>query len=624
MHRDPVEILQQEHFRVLIDHASQPMLILDVESGKFIDFNHKAEKFFKLSGPQLRSLGPADLSPELIDGQDVTLYSRQLIQKALDGGSSIFPWVHINSEGKEICCDIYLVRFPPYERKLVSATIIDKTQKREMEQALAKNEDRLKLALEVTSLGYFDWAYASGSIHWDDKMYELHGLSPEAEVDKIQHIFTILHPDDREWMKTRLQQAMQPNGNLTVFDGNHPTFERAYRILINGQIRYIQANGSFFRNEEGDIQRVIGTVRDITIKKQAEEQLRYQAALLDNVSDAVISTDIHFVIKSWNAAAEKLYRWKADEMIGRSIYDIPFEYPNNAAGEVQAEFQRNGCWKGEVIQKNKEGQDVYVLTSVVTFRDQLGKPLGYITVNRDIAQEKEAEIQRLRARQLELKNKELEQFAYAVSHDLQEPLHTVKGFVQLLRNHIREGLDERSIEYMELISQSIHRMNNLIRALLEYSRVGLQEEIVKVDTGVLVRELMNDLSAQISASDAQIHFEALPQLPGYETELRVLFQNLISNAIKFRKLKVPPEISISARENRNAWEFCIMDNGIGISPKHRHRIFAIFQRLHPHGDYPGTGIGLSICAKIIELHGGKIWVESIPETGSKFFFTLPK
>lgn len=617
MQKGPADILQQERYRVLIDHATQPMLILDVEIGKFIDHNHQAESFFKLSGDQLRELGPADLSPALVAGKNAVLYSDSLIQKALDGGQAIFPWVHKDSSGREIPCEISLVRFPPYERRLISATIIDKTGSQEIKQALAESQERLKLALEVTGLGTFDWDFQEHTLLWDDQMDALHGLGPETETDRLKYLFSVLHPEDKHWIKDRLSHAAQPNVDLTSFD-------KEYRIVLQRKTRYLQINGSFFRNAAGEILRAVGTVRDVTAGKETREQMIYQAALLKNVSEAVISTDDLFIIRSWNNAAEKLYGWSAEEMIGRSILGIETDYLDQNDADVLSTFQKDGYWRGEVIQKGKDDRSFHLLSSVSTMRDEAGKEIGYVAVNRDITKEKEAEKQQLRARQLELKNKELEQVAYVVSHDLQEPLHTVKGFVRLLDQRLHEHLDDRSEEYVERINESVDRMYNLIRALLDYSRIGLYEKTTEVNTNSLLEDLEVDLEDQIRETNALIRYEALPVVVGYETELRVLFQNLIINAIKFSKPEVAPEIRITALSLQEGWEFCITDNGIGIPGKHHQRIFAIFHRLHPAAQYPGTGIGLSHAQKIVELHGGKIWVKSIPGVGSQFYFTLAK
>ena len=166
-------------------------------------------------------------------------------------------------------------------------------------------------------------------------------------------------------------------------------------------------------------------------------------------------------------------------------------------------------------------------------------------------------------------------------------------------------------------------MSKLIKGLLDYSRIGANKELVSVDCDKLVKNVLNDLSAQINETKAEVEVDPLPVLMGYETELYGLFQNLISNAIKFRKKEVKPKIHILAHKREDSWEFGIADNGIGMEPKYQQKIFAIFQRLHLRKEYEGTGIGLAHCQKIVDLHGGKIWVDSQPGAGSTFYFTIP-
>lgn len=228
----------------------------------------------------------------------------------------------------------------------------------------------------------------------------------------------------------------------------------------------------------------------------------------------------------------------------------------------------------------------------------------------------------MRTLELERKNKELEQFAYVASHDLQEPLKTVSGFVGLLNKQYKGRLDENADKYLEYILQASDRMKTLIKDLLVYSRIGRAIAFVLSDCNILLHEVLADMDNNIRENKAIIHAEQLPVLYAFPTELKLLFQNLLSNAIKFRKPGVQPEISITVTKIQGFWKFSVSDNGIGIDQQHRDRIFVIFQRLHNRKDYEGSGIGLAHCKKIVELHGGEIWVESIPGIGSTFNFTI--
>jgi len=225
--------------------------------------------------------------------------------------------------------------------------------------------------------------------------------------------------------------------------------------------------------------------------------------------------------------------------------------------------------------------------------------------------------------ELKSKNKELEQFAYVASHDLQEPLRSVSNFSMLLAQKMEQQPDQEMHEYLNFISGAAQRMSNLIFDLLEYSRIRKDTDKTQIDCNELMREVLVDLSANIKESGAVIHAENLPVVTGF-VYLKLLFQNLLSNAIKFRKPETSPIVIISATENENEFVFSVKDNGIGIEKMYYERIFLIFQRLYARTEYEGTGIGLAQCKRIVELHGGEIWVESELGKGSTFNFTIPK
>jgi len=222
------------------------------------------------------------------------------------------------------------------------------------------------------------------------------------------------------------------------------------------------------------------------------------------------------------------------------------------------------------------------------------------------------------------KNKEMEQFAYIASHDLQEPLRTTSSFVGLLQKQYQGKLDEKADKYFAYILEASDRMRMLIKNLLDFSRIGNKKELEQLDCDKMLNKLLADLGVAISEAGAEIEYGPLPVISCYAAEVKQLFQNLITNAIKFRKKETSPEINISVQKNKGYWEFAFKDNGIGIEEKHNEKIFDIFQRLHTRAEYEGSGIGLSHCKKIVELHHGKIWVESKPGEGSIFYFTIPQ
>ena len=249
------------------------------------------------------------------------------------------------------------------------------------------------------------------------------------------------------------------------------------------------------------------------------------------------------------------------------------------------------------------------LKTVMASRDEL---------DNEIIERKQAE------EELKRSNENLEQFAYVASHDLQEPLRVMASYSQLLERRYKNKLDTDADEFIGFIVEAVGRMQRLINDLLAYSRIGRKDDslLTELDCNQVLRRVLESMSVIIASSNAKVTFDPLPILNGNESSFVQLFQNLIGNALKFHGQE-PPRIHINAKQSGQEWIFCVKDNGIGIEPQYKEKIFLIFQRLHSREEYPGTGIGLSICKKIVESYGGKIWVESEPGKGSNFYFTIP-
>ncbi len=222
------------------------------------------------------------------------------------------------------------------------------------------------------------------------------------------------------------------------------------------------------------------------------------------------------------------------------------------------------------------------------------------------------------------KNEELIQFNYVASHDMQEPLRTIRSFSELLENRYNDQLDQKGKEYLSFISESSKRLSQLINGLLNYSKIGLEQSYEEIDTNQLVEEIIRDLEFQINETQIVISLDDLPIIKADPLGIRQVFQNLITNAIKFRTKNGNPQVWVSCKSDKQGHTFEIKDNGLGIAPQFQNQIFNIFQRLHSKNEIEGTGIGLSLCKKVIELHKGKIWVESILGRGSSFFFIIPQ
>ncbi|MEM6722051.1 MAG: ATP-binding protein [Bacteroidota bacterium] len=242
--------------------------------------------------------------------------------------------------------------------------------------------------------------------------------------------------------------------------------------------------------------------------------------------------------------------------------------------------------------------------------------------NKEIS-DKNAELKSVIA-EVHKKNEELEEITYITSHDLQEPLRTINSLINVFKTKYSASFDATGIKMMEFLDGATIRMQQLIKDLLEYSIIGKDQSKITVDCNRVMQDIVKDLFVKIEQTNATINWSKLPTIIGFPAEIRLLFQNLISNALKFQKEGVNPHVTIQSAEHDNHWEFSVSDNGIGMEEKHLDKIFSIFQRLHSKDTYEGTGIGLAHCTKIVDIHGGKIWVTSELGKGSTFYFTIEK
>ncbi len=259
------------------------------------------------------------------------------------------------------------------------------------------------------------------------------------------------------------------------------------------------------------------------------------------------------------------------------------------------------------------------------FTDTNGQPVKMTGTAQDVTSAKETE-ERLKkyTNELEYKNSEMQQFSYIASHDLQEPLRTITNYINLFAEDYKGKLDGNADLYIKFISNGAKRMQVLIHDLLEYTRIEKDAQLQDIDCNLLLKDIIGDMHSTIDENKATIHVGLLPVIKGFKSRINSLFQNLIGNAIKFRRKDTNPLIQISSEDKGDNWLFKIEDNGIGIEKEYYDKIFMLFQRLHARNEYEGTGIGLAHCKKIVELRGGRIWVESTPGAGSSFYILLPK
>ena len=365
----------------------------------------------------------------------------------------------------------------------------------------------------------------------------------------------------------------------------------------------------------GEIKRIERALRE------SEEKFR---ALAENSPDIISRLDKELRYKYVNHGSKTL-GLSSENLVGKKIEDIT---PLNGITKIWMESARKVLKTGEIREMEYEFPSIHglkVFHSYMVPEYDDGEIESLLVVSHDVTQRKQLE-EELKATVKELRhsNEELRQFAYVASHDLQEPLRTITSFTQLIERRYKDKLDSDADEFIEYIVDAAKRMQTLINDLLNYSRVATKKkEIELIDVEEVFNSVLNNLNTAIYENDAEITYENLPKIMAEPGQMIQLFQNLIGNAIKFRKPEIPPKIHIKAHKDKNEYIFSVADNGIGMEPQYAERIFTIFQRLHTKEEYEGTGIGLAISKRVIELHGGQIWVESELGKGSTFYFTIP-
>ena len=421
--------------------------------------------------------------------------------------------------------------------------------------------------------------------------------------------------------------------------------------------RILQTDKIPYFDESGDVIGVIGFAIDITERKRAEEALRrvneeleqrvadrtaklrasshYSRSLLEASLDPLVTISPEGKVTDVNQATESVTGVPRAQLIGTDFARY-FTEPQKAEAGYQKVLAEGQVRDYPLTIRHTSGRVTDVLYHATVYRNEAGAVRGVFAAARDITEHKRAEAElaryrdhleelvKLRTAELARSNEDLEQFAYVASHDLQEPLRAVGGYVKLLQHRFPEKLDAKAREYIAGAADGAERMQRLIADLLAFSRVGTRGgAFAPADLNALLRDALNNLQTSITEAGAKVTSDPLPSLTVDATQIGQLFQNLIGNAIKFRSERAP-EIHVGACQEKEHWLFWVRDNGIGIEPQYAGRIFQIFQRLHSRKHYPGTGIGLAICKKIVERHGGEIRVESEPVQGSTFYFSIPE
>jgi PAS domain S-box-containing protein len=498
-------------------------------------------------------------------------------------------------------------------------------ERRRAEQAMEKGRGQLAEAQRIAHVGSAEWDIAANAVTWSDELFRILGYEPGALEPGYAAFMERVHPDDRKLVEQVIAESLR-TGAAFAFD---------YRILRpDGALRMAHGEGRIVHDAEGEPVGLLGTAQDITDRKQIEYALRQSEtrtrSIIDTANDAFIAIDAAGVITDWNPQAESTFGWPRDEAVGRTLAELIVP-PDSRDAHNEGLHRYVMTGEGPLLNKlvelealDRNGRLFPVEMTVSPIR--WGRSHMFSAFVRDITDRKRAEDAIARqTEELTRINAELEDFTHSVSHDLKEPLRGIEAFAGFLAEDYSDKLDEQGQRYVSILRESSVRMKDLIDDLLQLSRIGRSSYEYSV---VLMRSLIEDVTLELSYAfqEKSVELRLDPGLPVVHCDkvrMREVFKNLISNAIKYNDKPVP-RIDIGCRAENGAFTFAVRDNGIGIAPEFHDKIFKIFQRLHHRDEYEGTGVGLAICKKVVEGHGGRIWVESTPGQGTAFLFTIPR
>ncbi|MEZ4884516.1 MAG: PAS domain S-box protein [Chitinophagales bacterium] len=569
-----------------------------------------------LKGKHIKSILGTDLFNNIV---------KSMIDRVFEGEIIQYELAYTNKEGKDVNCNITYTPAYNDEGENIGAYIFgeDITLLREQQKALALSKKTL------TDL--FDNVYEA-ILEWDNKGYITNYNKVAAKLLGIKEgepffIPSVIGSDDKERSKHFLKQLKEQG------------FVKNFRQRItkpDGSIYYVEISAVAKYDEKGKFIGSRDIIRDITEEIKVEQALKQSEAkyksLVENNHFGIIQTDMNGIITYSSPRSNELTGFITDiSPIGTSFanYIAPEDLP-----EVMKQFEKliTGKIPYDIFRRRivrKDGSFLFVEGTSIILKDENNQPYGINAVYNDATEKVKAE-QEIAQKNQELQkyiesNMQLENFARLASHDLREPLLNILAFSDLLKEEFESDISEQAHAYVDYIQESSKHMERLINDLLNYSTIGKYSNPKLTNLNDLMRDIVVDYSVVIKKKNAIISFDNLPIVKGHQTELRSLFQNLISNALKYQKPNIPPSITIGFNAEKDHWQFSVSDNGIGIASEHHEQIFVIYKRLNNrHQHERSTGIGLAHCKKVVELHGGKIWVTSVLGEGATVHFTISK
>jgi PAS domain S-box-containing protein len=604
----------------LLNTIGQAAIATDMQ-GKINFWNKAASALYGWTEEEVMGNNIIEITPI----QQTKEQAEQIMQELLHGNSWSGEFTVRRKDGSEF--PAFVTNAPIYDQQQQLIGIIglsaDITRRKQAERELKESNERYQLISKATNDMVWDWDLVTGKVYRNKEGWKKIFRTSDTETEKEvkDDWATKIHPEDKDKISILTNQIRK---------STEGSYEMECRVMRNdGTVAFIHDRGTIVRDQHGKATRVIGATQDITERKKAEaavlDTLNEKNTILESIGDGFFAADENWTVTYWNNHAEEMLGVSKEQIVGKRLWDV---FKDSIDSESYKQYHR-AMAANEVIQFEdlfKPSNRWYEISAypslpgvAVYFKDITDRKRSEIQLN-----QLNASLQR-QAKELAISNAELEQFAYVASHDLQEPLRMITSFLTQLEKKYGDVIDAKGKKYIDFAVDGAKRMRRIILDLLEYSRVGRidsKQEII--DLNELVDEIQILFRKQIQEKNAVIISGSLPHVPGNRAPIRQVFQNLISNALKFVEKDHEAQINIDCAEFEDHWQFAVRDNGIGIDQEYFDKIFIIFQRLHNKDEFSGTGMGLAITKKILENEGGRIWVESEEGKGSTFHFTIKK
>jgi PAS domain S-box-containing protein len=623
---DRLALLPQNFYQQVVESLDDYAVITVNLEGKITSWNPGAVNLLGWRADEVLG-GPIDRIFEPADRR--TRVAQREMKTALAKGRSADERRHVRKDGALFWASGLM--FPIFDERRRPVGLVkilrDRSALKRMEEILVASETQLRTVIDTLpglvayvdrdqryvfcSRTYEDWFGLRSEELVGRTVREVIGPAAHDQIGlqlaaalaghRVEYESELAYPRGPRWVRATYVPVLDPDKRVAGFVSLVLDISRVKRIEEE-----LNAANKILRGRLEESSREISA---------SSSRLSQFSAMIERAHDAIICTDLDFRITYWNHGAEETYGYTRQEALGRKTHDLLRTVFPGGRDEILEGFRTANHWEGELRHRHRDGREMIVASRWILHRED-GQPSAILEINRDVT--------RLRrtVEELERSNRELEEFARFASHDLQEPLRTISIQAQLLES--LHETPQKMKDTVDRIVSGTRRMKRLVDDLLAYSRSRTADVPAReIDLGLTLEEVAADLAQEAAESGAEFVFEPLPTVLGHPAQLREVFRHLIGNALTYREPGRKPRIRVWATRLDRAWRVHVEDNGIGVPPEYREAIFRPFKRLHRKEKHPGTGIGLAICKRIIEAHGGEIGVEAAEGGGSVFWVTLP-